>query len=118
VRAALRPARTGTSGSQSRTRTKWPGVTTSGVITEYPIPTANSGAEGIAAGPDGNLWFTEFNANKVAKVTTSGVITEYLISSSSTTGPRGIAAGSDGNLWVTEYYTNLVAKVTTSGVIT
>ncbi len=26
---------------------------------EFPIPTGNSGPDGITAGPDGNLWFTE-----------------------------------------------------------
>ena len=28
-------------------------------ITEFPIPTVSSNATGIAAGPNGNLWFTE-----------------------------------------------------------
>ena len=28
-------------------------------ITEFAIPTANSGPVNITAGPDGNLWFTE-----------------------------------------------------------
>jgi streptogramin lyase len=34
-------------------------ITTSGAITEYPIPTAFSQAEWITAGPDGSLWFAE-----------------------------------------------------------
>ena len=33
----------------------------------------------IAAGPDGNLWFTEFDNNKIGRITTAGVITEFLI---------------------------------------
>jgi virginiamycin B lyase len=69
-----------------------------GDITEYPIPTTLSIPEGITAGPDGNLWFTELGANQVAKVTTAGAITEYPIPTASS-GPGGIAAGSDGNLW-------------------
>jgi hypothetical protein len=28
-------------------------------ITEYPIPTASAGPQGITQGPDGNLWFVE-----------------------------------------------------------
>src|SRR3954469_8907745 len=32
---------------------------------------------GIAAGPDGNLWFTEFNGNRVARITPAGVVTEF-----------------------------------------
>lgn len=39
-----------------------------GDITEYPIPTGGSVPIAIAAEPDGNLWFTEYNANQVAKV--------------------------------------------------
>ena len=33
-------------------------ITTAGVITEFAIPTANGEPLGIAAGPDGALWFT------------------------------------------------------------
>src|ERR1700733_9521956 len=47
-----------------------------GVFTEFPVPTSESGPGGITAGPDGNLWFTEFQASKVARITTAGVITE------------------------------------------
>lgn len=28
-------------------------------ITEFPLPSAGSNPNGITAGPDGNLWFTE-----------------------------------------------------------
>jgi len=38
-----------------------------GKITEYDVPTAAAGLLGIAAGPDGSLWFTEQNADKSAK---------------------------------------------------
>jgi len=94
-------------------------VTPSGAFTEYPIPSGGVGPAGIAAGPDGNLWFTEWRVNQVAKVTTSGVFTEYPVPTASST-PWGIAAGPDGNLWFTEYAqtANQIAKVTTSGVFT
>jgi len=32
---------------------------------EFPVPTAGSAPVGITAGPDGNLWFTEFYGNKI-----------------------------------------------------
>ena len=38
-----------------------------GLFTEFPIPTAGSSPNGITAGPDGNLWFTEFHTAKVAR---------------------------------------------------
>lgn len=88
-----------------------------GGITEYPIPTAGSCPHNIETGPDGNLWFTEDCANKVARVTKSGVFTEYAIPTTNS-GPEGIASGPDGNLWLAELGAHKVAKVTTSGVFT
>ena len=46
-------------------------ITPSGQITEFPVPTNNSIPEGIAAGPDGNLWFTETSnvGNKIGRIT-------------------------------------------------
>ena len=92
-------------------------ATTSGVFTEYTIPTANTSPLGITVGPDGNLWFTERGANKVAKVTTSGAFTEYNITTASS-GASNITAGPDGNLWFVETNIDKVAKVTTGGVVT
>jgi virginiamycin B lyase len=43
-------------------------ITPTGTITELPIPTANSGPAGIAAGADGNLWFTEASGDKIGLV--------------------------------------------------
>ena len=34
-------------------------ITSTGVIVEYPIPTAASSPAGLAFGPDGSLWFVE-----------------------------------------------------------
>ena len=34
-------------------------ITRTGVVTEFPIPTAGSSPWNITAGPDGNLWFSE-----------------------------------------------------------
>jgi hypothetical protein len=35
---------------------------------EISIPTASSYPEGITSGPDGNLWFTEWAANKIGAI--------------------------------------------------
>jgi hypothetical protein len=71
-------------------------ITTSGVVSEFPLPTSGSGPADIAAGPDGALWFTEEGVHKIGRITTSGAITEYPISALSAVGvPSGIAAGSD-----------------------
>ena len=80
---------------------------------EFPIPTASSRPTGITAGPDGNLWFTEFNGNKIGRITPAGVITEFPIPSAGGT-PFGITAGPDGNLWFTEYFGNKIGQVITA----
>jgi len=86
-------------------------------ITEYPVPTANSEPYGIAAGPDGALWFTEGDANKIGRITTGGTITEYPVTTANSA-PVGIAAGPDGALWFTEATTNKIGRITTGGTIT
>jgi hypothetical protein len=39
-----------------------------GRIIEFPVPTANSTPHFITAGPDGNIWFTEFLGNKIGQL--------------------------------------------------
>jgi streptogramin lyase len=58
----------------------------------------------ITPGPDGNLWFTEFNSPQhIGKVTTAGVITEVATSGVTPGLPNGniedITTGPDGNVW-------------------
>ena len=53
-------------------------------ITEFPVPTANSGPVGITAGPDGNLWFTEKRRNKIGMINpTTHAITEFPVPTAS-----------------------------------
>ncbi len=84
------------------------------VAIEFPIPTADSLPIGIAAGPDGALWFTESAGNKIGRITTAGSITEFPIPT--TGGANLITAGPDGNLWFTA--SNKIGRVTTAGAIT
>ena len=46
-------------------------------ITEYAVPTPNAYLDDITAGPDGALWFTEFEGNKIGRITALGAIVEY-----------------------------------------
>jgi hypothetical protein len=43
-------------------------ITTSGTITEFPLPTPRSAPQGVTSGPDGAIWFTEFNAGKIGRL--------------------------------------------------
>ena len=49
---------------------------TAQTITESPVPTAGGIPQDIAAGPDGNLWFTE-GGNRIGRITTAGVVTGF-----------------------------------------
>src|SRR5947207_15947266 len=87
-------------------------------FTQFPVPTAGSFPDAIAAGPDGNLWFTESNnpnnfgnrGNQIGRITTAGVVTEFVIPSVAC-GPAGITAGPDGNLWFGEYFANRIGRI-------
>jgi virginiamycin B lyase len=87
-------------------------ITTNGVITEYPVPnTASNTPWTIAAGPDGNLWFTDYGGGvgAIGRITTNGAITQYA-TPTALSGPLAIAAGPDGNMWFTELIANKIAK--------
>lgn len=87
------------------------------VITEFSEGlVSGSGPSGITAGPDGNLWFTDNNANKIGQITPDGVITEFggLAPGSN---PLGITAGPDGDLWFLEGNAHNIGQITTAGVV-
>ncbi|MGQ0682300.1 Vgb family protein [Bradyrhizobium sp.] len=43
-------------------------ITTTGVITEFAIPSDGSGPHSITAGPDGALWFTEYYGSRIGRL--------------------------------------------------
>src|SRR5262249_39425251 len=67
---------------------------------------------GIAAGSDGNVWFTEA-IGKIGRITPAGVITEF--DTTPFGEPGRITAGSDGNLWFT--VGGKIGQITPAGVI-
>jgi virginiamycin B lyase len=72
------------------------------MITEFPIPSPGSQPQEITTGPDGNLWFAESLANKIASINpTTHAFTEFTVPTAASF-PLGIATGSDGNIWFTE----------------
>ncbi|MDQ2978584.1 MAG: hypothetical protein M3R62_05150, partial [Acidobacteriota bacterium] len=82
-------------------------------FTQYPI---SGDGVGIAAGPDGNIWFTERNAGKIGRITPSGVVTEFSIPTARSD-PDSITQGPDGNLWFTEN-AGKIGRITTAGAVT
>ena len=73
-------------------------ITTAGAITEFPTPTGSSEPTGIAAGPDGALWFMEVGGQKIGRMTTAGAFTEYPQQVVSLSGDA-FTAGPDGAMW-------------------
>src|SRR5215212_6400454 len=86
-------------------------------ITEFTVPTPNSSPNGIVSGPDGALWFTELNANRIGRVTTAGAFTEFPLPTPNSA-PFWIVVGPDGALWFTEIFGNRIGRITTAGAIT
>ncbi len=81
---------------------------------EYPpLPAANSYPASIAAGPDGNLWFTE--VGKIGRITKDGVLSEFPVGGVDS--GVWITSGPDGNMWFTTSY-GKINKISTAGVIT
>lgn len=98
------------------------GSFTNGVLTRFPChPGVNTNSEplGIAAGPDGNLWFTEFLGNMIGKMSTNGqMLAEY---GKTNFQPRAqifsIIPGPGGVLWFADSTYGKIGTITTNGVI-
>lgn len=77
-------------------------------------------ASGIAAGPDGSVWFTEpsFGGNlaKIGRISAAGVYSEFTLPARDS-GPQFICAGPDGNLWFSESLANKIGRITPSGAV-
>ena len=87
-------------------------------ITEFSAGISpNAQPLGITRGPDGNLWFTEIEGNRIGRVTPLGVVTEFSAGMSPGAFPLGITAGPDGNLWFTEL-AGRIGRITPLGVVT
>jgi streptogramin lyase len=91
-------------------------ITPAGAITEFDLPGITGLVTHIAAGPDGNIWFTA--VNKVGRISTSGQIAEFSLPQYYM--PIRIAAGPDGNIWFTEETPvgSAIGRVTPAGAIT
>jgi streptogramin lyase len=96
-------------------------ITPTGQVTEFTLPNAFAQLTAIAAGPDGNVWFTADiypSGEVVGRITPSGQITEFSIPVPSGFSGRvfDITAGPDGNLWF--LHDGILAQITPSGQVT
>ncbi len=89
-----------------------------GTVSEFSVPTGAANPTGIAAGPDGALWFTENGGNKIGRITTTGTLTEFSTGITANAGLQGITAGPDGALWFAESNISRIGRITTTGTVT
>jgi virginiamycin B lyase len=59
------------------------------------------------AGPDGNLWFTEYNAEQLSRITPAGIVTQV---QKVRGGPWGIGLGLNNTLWITQFDGNKISR--------
>ena len=84
-------------------------------VTQFEVPNPTSEPLGIVAGPDGNLWMTEFQAGQIARITPAdGGMIEFAIPSGIGQ-PNGITSTPDGTIWFTDQYSNAVDRISTAG---
>src|SRR5262249_39944819 len=72
----------------------------------------------VVAGPDGNMWGTELDGNKIFRVTPQGAVTEFAIPSTNSR-PIVITPAPNGApfLWFSEENTHKVARIDLNGNI-
>jgi streptogramin lyase len=72
--------------------------------------------QGIVAGPDGNMWYTDYSDSDLIKMTMGGSTHVYpLQSGGSQVFPTGIGVGSDGKFYIGLYSLSKIGVATTSG---
>jgi virginiamycin B lyase len=86
-------------------------------ITEFPVPTGGARPYSIVAAPDGNLYFTESDGNKIGRISPDGHIKEFDLPNAGSE-PYDIVVGTDGALWFTERFGNRIGRMTLTGQFT
>ncbi|HVY28776.1 MAG TPA: RHS repeat-associated core domain-containing protein [Polyangiaceae bacterium] len=96
------------------------------VATAVPLATPS----GVAVGPDGSVFITERDGNRVRRVSPNGAIDTVVGTgvagfsgdgqpavAAQLDGPRGIAVSGDGSLYIADQNNNRIRRVTPDGVI-
>jgi hypothetical protein len=86
-----------------------------GSITAFADPLGDSPG-GIAVGPDGALWYTDFTAHSIVRMTIDG--SADVVATGLGNGLFGIAAGPDGSMWTVESGGNNIDRIQMDGTVT
>ena len=80
-------------------------------IREWDVPTPQARPHDPAVSPDGALWVTEQEANKLGRLEpATGDFREFALKTRHS-GPHGLAADREGNIWYTGNYAALIGKL-------
>jgi hypothetical protein len=88
-------------------------------VTEFSTGIASGAVlAGIAAGPDGAVWFAESGTNRAGRILTSSpfTVSEFVVAPGSS--PVSVASGPDGNAWLAQSGNSQIVRVTPGGVVT
>jgi streptogramin lyase len=85
-----------------------------GQVIEFPL--AGGWPSSIAAGPDGNLWFTESDDEHIGRISPRGRIAEFQLPTEHA-GLGQIATGPEGSLWFTEPKAGKIGRITPTGQV-
>jgi streptogramin lyase len=77
-------------------------------------PESMRGTQGIVAGPDGAIWFTNYLGSSIGRIGADGSVAAY--TDPRVRYPAGIAVGPDGALWFTDD-SGAVGRIATTGAI-
>lgn len=95
-------------------------ITPLGVVSQYPITTANAKPTSITIGPDSAIYYTEANVDRVGRLLPSAAAgtsgTEYPVSAGAGLGT--IVSGNDNALWFTESSAKKIGRMLTNGTVT
>lgn len=91
---------------------------TDGRVHAFTLPNAGSGPTTVAIAPDGVIWFTESQGNRIGRVNADGTGYRGFDLPNAASAPRIIALGADGNMWFSEHNGNRIGRITPAGVIT
>ena len=101
-------------------------MTTGGAVTKFTLPPASgggyNGADNIAPGPDGAMWFDLADGASIGRITTSGAVHEFALPGASTAcivqADQDLAAGPDGAMWLGAWWAGGVQRVSPAGTVT
>ncbi len=75
-------------------------ITPTGAVTEYVLPAGTQPTQ-IGAGPDGDLWFTDYQHNEIGRITPGGQVGLFATAKQNYNGFGNIITGPDGRIWFT-----------------